>query len=252
MAKFCTKCGAELTDGKCPKCKEEKSVKKVETTSNGDFVSSLKDCLTALKKIVTKPIEVIEEFVTENKFISGIIMIVAAALSTGLYKFASLKHFYSATSESSLSSKDMSDLFSAALSGDLGVKEPNYLEEFFKTSLLSLVEFAAIAAAAYLIISMVLKGTSTFKEMVSAVGIALLVVFCANIVNSLLVMFDGEILSYIRSYIFEFGNLFKYLILGGIIYKTSGVKKEQVILTTASIFVCASVVFDIVNKVVNK
>ena len=72
MAKFCTKCGAELTDGKCPKCKEEKSVKKVETTSNGDFVSSLKDCLTALKKIVTKPIEVIEEFVTENKFLSGI------------------------------------------------------------------------------------------------------------------------------------------------------------------------------------
>lgn len=253
MAKFCTKCGAELVEGKCPKCKEEKTVKKVETTSNNDFVSSLKDCLVAIKKIITKPIEVIEEFVTENKFISGVIMIALTAISTGLYKVASLKHIYSTKSANSVSADDLADLFSQALSGgNIKSAEPNYFEEFFKTTLLNLVEFAAIAAIAYLVISQILKGTSTFKEMVSAVGIALLVVFAANVINSLLVMFDGEILVYIRSYIFQFANLFKYLIIAGAIYKTAGIKKEQIIVSTASIFVCATVVMDIIDKVINK
>ena len=30
MAKFCTKCGTPLEDGKCPKCKEEKTTKEVK------------------------------------------------------------------------------------------------------------------------------------------------------------------------------------------------------------------------------
>ena len=92
MAKFCTKCGKELKEGQTCDCK--KTSKKVTNNTQIDLKESSIDCLNVFKKIFTKPFEAIKDFVCDNKFIAGIIMIVVAALTTGIYKIATLKSMY--------------------------------------------------------------------------------------------------------------------------------------------------------------
>ena len=166
MAKFCTKCGSEMVDEKCPKCKDVKKEVVVTTTEAIDVKQSFMDCLEVLKGIFTKPFDVIKKFVVENKFVSGIIMVVMAALSTGIYKIATLKNMYSSTSASSFNEGDLSSLFSSALSGDLGVKEPEYLKEFFTTFATNLAEYALLAVLGYVVVSKLFKGSASIKEMI--------------------------------------------------------------------------------------
>ena len=94
MAKFCTKCGKELVDGVCPSCA---SSEKETVSGSVDIKGSLMECVNVFKKIFTKPFDAIKEFVSENKFIAGIIMVVISALSTGIYKIATLKNVYSSS-----------------------------------------------------------------------------------------------------------------------------------------------------------
>ena len=252
MAKFCTKCGSPLEDGKCPKCKEEtkKETKTTTTTTETvDVKESFMDCLNIFKKIFTKPFEAIKEFVCDNKFVSGIIMIVATAISTGLYKIATLKNIFEATSGSKFNSGDLGDYLNAALSGgSFGPAKPDYVSEFFKTFAYSLVEYAAIALIGYLIVAKLFKGTATVKQMITTVGIALSVVLLANLANSIIVFFDGEVFGYIRSYISMFGTIFMYLILYEGIKEVGDVAKEKLYITVASICICATIVIDIAHK----
>lgn len=249
MAKFCTKCGSEMVDGKCPKCKETKIVKKEEVVSEAvDVKQSFMDCLEVLKGIFTKPFEVIKKFVCENKYITGIIMIVLAALSSGLYKIATLKNMYSSSSASSFNESDLSSLFSSALSGDLGVKEPEYLKEFMTTFATNLAEYALIAAAGYLLISKLFKGTASIKEMISAVGVSLAVILVANVLNSVFVFIDAEVMGYIRSYIASFATITSTLVLAGSVHQVAGIDKNKLFLSVASMSVLATLVMDIVQK----
>ena len=253
MAKFCTKCGTPLEDGKCPKCKEVKTTKEVKEevveVEAVDVKQSFMDCLNIFKKIFTKPLEAIKEFVTDNKFVSGIIMIVVTALSTGLYKIATLKNMYEANSGSKFNANDLGDYISAALSGgSFGPAKPDYVGEFFKTFAYNLVEYAAIALIGYLIITKLFKGTATIKQMVAAVGIALSIVLVANLANSIIIFFDGEVFGYIRSYISTFGTIFSYLILYEGIKGVAEIDKEKMFLGIASICICATIVIDIAHK----
>ena len=250
MAKFCTKCGSPLEDGKCPKCKEEtkKEVKTTTTTEAVDVKQSFMDCLNIFKKIFTKPFEAIKEFVEDNKFISGIIMIVVAAISSGLYKIATLKNIYDASSASKFNSNDLGDYFNAALSGGSFEAKPDYVGEFFKTFAYNLLEFAAIALIGYLIVTKLFKGSATIKQMITAVGIALSVVILANLANSIIIFIDGEVFGYIRSYISLFGTIFMYLILYEGIKEVGKVDKNQMFLSIASICISATIVVDIAHK----
>lgn len=249
MAKFCTKCGSELKDGKCPKCKEE-TTNEVVTSEAVDVKQSFMDCLEIIKGIFTKPIKTVKKFVTENAFVSGIIMIVATALATGLYKFASLKSMYSSKTGSGFNADDLGSLFTAALSGDVSsFKEPDYFKEFMTTFAYSLVEYALIAVIGYVIITKLFKGNTSIKKMVSMVGVALAVVLCANLVNSALVFIDEEVVGYIRSYIFSIGSIFSFLVLYEGVKETSGIDKEKMFISVASMSVLATVAIDIIHKI---
>jgi hypothetical protein len=251
MAKFCTKCGSELVDGKCPNCKEKKETAEVVETQAVDIKESFMDCLNIFKSIFTKPFETIKEFVTENKFVTGIIMIVLTALATGLYKIATLKNLYSSSSPSSFSADDLSDLLSSALSGSSISSKPEYLKEFMTTFATNFVEYALIVVIGYLIISKLFKGKDSIKEIISAVGVALSVVLVANLLNSILIFIDMEVVSYIRSYVFSFASILSTLILYGSVKQIGGLDKEKIFVTVASMSVFATVVIDIFQKIFN-
>ena len=93
MAKFCTKCGRKLEDGKpCPCEKEEKKVEKEESTEKKvsrsepttDINWYVNSFIDMIKGIFVKPIDTIKKFATEEYFILGIIVIILNALLTGV------------------------------------------------------------------------------------------------------------------------------------------------------------------------
>lgn len=253
MAKFCKKCGSKLVDEKCPNCKDEKSTTPVEGTTSVDFKESLMDCLNIVKKIFTKPFQAVEEFVTENKYITGIIMIVLTALSTGLYKIATLKNMYSSNSSiEDFNTSDLSNLVSSALSGNLSKVEPDYLKEFMTTFVTNLAEYALIVVIGYFVITKIFKGSASLKAVVSAVGISLAFVLCAHLLNSILVFIDGEFIANLRSYVFSFTGILSTLILCSAVKKVAGITKEMLFITVASMSVLATVVIDICEKIFNK
>lgn len=251
MAKFCTKCGKELKDGVCPNCSSKTNEKTVVTTETTDIKESFMDCLDVFKKIFTKPFDAIKSFVSENKFIAGIIMAVVAAITSGIYKIATLKNMYSSSSPDSFNMNDLSDLFSSAMSGNLSSAEPAYFKEFMTTFAKSLAEYALIIIIGWLIISKLFKGTTSIKEMVSVVAISLSVVLIANLVNSILVFIDGEAIGYIRGYVSSIASILSYLILYGSVKKVSGIDENKHFISVASMCVGATIVMDIVNKIFN-
>ena len=128
MAKFCTKCGKKLEEGQvcdCSKTVKQETTVVTNTNANtgADIKESCMDCVNVFKNIFTKPFDAIKAFVCENKFVAGIIMIVLAALSTGLYKIATLKSMYSSSSADSFNLSDFSSLLDSALSGNLSTAE---------------------------------------------------------------------------------------------------------------------------------
>lgn len=251
MAKFCTKCGSELVDSKCPKCGEKKE-EKVVTVEQEDIKTSFMSCLEVFKGIFTKPIDTIKSFVCENKFIAGIIMVVFAAISAGIYKLTLLKNIYTSKNADSFTASDLTDMLNNVLQGGgLKAAEPEYFKEFLTTFITNFAEYALIVGIGYLIITSILKGKATIKEMVTAVGISLSVIIAANLLNSIVVFIDGEFFAHLRIYIASFGTILSTLILYGSVKQVAGIDNNKLFMSVASMSVLATVVIDIFQKLFN-
>ena len=255
MAKFCTKCGKKLEEGQTCDCTQNVSTTvSTNTTQSGsvDIKESLLDCLNVFKKIFTKPVEAVKEFVCDNKFIAGIIMTVIAAISSGLYRIATLKNMYSSTNANSFTANDFSDLLNSALSGNgLSTAEPEYFKEFLTTFVTNLAEYALIIFIGYIIVSKILKGTATWKQMINAVAISLTFVLAANLVNSVLVFINGDFIGNIRTYLSSFAYILSILILYKSVKEVGNVDNNKVFMAVASMSVLATVVIDVAKKIFN-
>ena len=94
MAKFCTKCGKKLEDGKpCDCCKEE--VKKevvVESKTNGfDFNECVNSYIEMVKGIFVKPIDTIKKFATSSNFVLGLIALAINCIVSGIFLYCIAK-----------------------------------------------------------------------------------------------------------------------------------------------------------------
>lgn len=250
MSKFCTKCGKKIEEGKVCECSKTNKNEDIKKNMSVEVKKSCLDCVNVFKKIFTKPFDAIKEFVCENKFIAGIIMIVVAAITSGLYKIASLKSMYSSSNMSSFNKEDISSLLSSAFSGNLST-EPQYLKEFFTTFATNLAEYALIVVIGYFIIAKLLKGKATWKNMITAVAISLSVVLAANIINSILVFIDGEFIGNIRNYVSSLASILSVLILYGSINEFGKIDKNKLFITVASMLVAATLVMDVIQKIFN-
>lgn len=220
MAKFCSKCGKELVDGQRCDCQPSNA-------SSVDFKECGKDCLNLLKGIFTKPVETIKNFVADNKLISAIIMIVVAALSSGLFRIAYEK---------------------AKLANSF--YEPKYLNDFFTVSLESLVRYALIAVIGYVLVTLIFKGKTTWKQMVAAVGAGVTAVICANVINSMLAFVDAEFFGYLASYISAFASFALFLVVYKAIEETAEIDKNKLFLGSILLFVLVEAGMDLYAKII--
>ena len=252
MEKFCTKCGKPLKEEEVCECTnsvgEKVSIK--DSTTTIDIQASFIDCLEVFKKVITNPFEAISNFVMENKYISGIVMIVIAALSAGIYKLAVLKCSYQAveTSLDGLGNLGFLDLF-GSLSSESA--KPEYLKNFFTETAMSLVQYAALAFLGYIILTKFIKGTTTWKQIVTAVGISLSVVIGANLINSILIFMGGEFIIHLISYVSSFASLFSILLLYESMKKIIEINQNKLLIAVVSMSVCATIVVDFIQKVLS-
>ncbi len=260
MAKFCTKCGKQLGEGMVCDCQVNTVVQpnmnvRQGTVGTSDIVADVKkgfmDCVNVFKKVFTTPFEAIKEFVCDNKFIAGIIMLLVTAITSGLYKLAVLKNMYSASADS-FNSNDFSSLLGGILSGESSLmNKPDYLKEFFTSFGMNLVEYALIFALGYLIITKLFKGTASWKQMLTAVALSVTFVLVGNVINSVLVFIDGSFVANVRSYVSSFAYILSILTLYGAVKEVSGIDKNKLFIGVASMSVFATVVIDIAKKLFN-
>ncbi len=193
------------------------------------------DCLEVFKKIFTKPVDIINDFVKDNKFISGIIMILVATITAGIYKIATLKAIYDETNI-----------------GYFKAPKPEYLKEFFTTCGVELLRYALIVVIGYIIINKLLKAKTTLKQMINVVALGVALVLVANLVNSILIFMDGEAISFIRGYLANFAKIFGYLIMYKSVKETASVNENKLFVSVSSMIVLATVAIDVLNKLFNK
>lgn len=246
MGKFCTKCGRPLQEGEICGCGNEIEEMKEKKDFTIDIKESFIDCFEIFKKVITKPFEAINNFVTENKYISGIIMMVMAALSTGIYKLAVLKNSYQMVESSLDGHGGWLDIWSNFTGESV---RPAYFKEFLTETATNLIQYIVLVILGYLIISKLMNGKSTWKHILTAVGISLSVVIGANLMNSILTFINGELIIHLISYVSSFASIFSILLLYESVKGVAEVDKNKLLIGITSMLVCANIVVDFIQKI---
>lgn len=233
MANFCSKCGKELTSGEKHECEVKEGKKEAKISNSSiDIKGGFTDSLNAVKNIFVKPMDTIKEFVADSKFITGIIFIIATALINGLSKVVVLMHS-----------------FNKVKSAYYTPPTPKYFDEFFKVFAIDIVRYAALGFLAYLVITIILKGKATWKQTLSAVGLSLIVMIAAIIINTVLTFFEGDLIIYISSYVSTFAGALSTIVFYNGIKEKAEIDTNKLFISIASIYVAAEIVVDIVNKI---
>ena len=103
MAKFCTKCGTPLVDGRCPNCDKEVE-KKVDTSPKVTEVEETEEEVTAVHEnyvhailnMIKRPVSGMRESVADANSKVGLIMMAVEALTSGLFVFFMIDKMVSA------------------------------------------------------------------------------------------------------------------------------------------------------------
>ena len=161
MAKFCTKCGKELVDGK--ECSCQKNTK-VETTTSGSSI--VNDLLNLVKGMFTAPVDTMKSFINESNFNNALISLGASAIAAAIMICVLCK--------------EMVGLFfdvafgSVGLSGLSGFGASSIEIPYMKIAMITIVTvcatYALIAGIAYLISAKLFKNNTSYKAMLTWLG----------------------------------------------------------------------------------
>ncbi|MEE3342980.1 MAG: YIP1 family protein [Bacilli bacterium] len=259
MSRFCEKCGKQLEDGEVCNCSESSNLANnsiinnsitdnsndnnsnhelnnnqlnnnnsniINNSSSNNTVNTIIDIA---KNLFIKPFDVLANNITENNFIIGIVLIVAASFAKGLQNLLGAYRSYSKI-------------------GSFGV---NYFDKFFRVFGLSLVNYAAIIAAIYVLINIIFKDKTSWKRIVVALGMSVVVTIIGNLVYCVLSFSDADIVINIISYISSFISVFSIIILYEALKGITTFDKNKLLVSLPVVYVFASIVVDIVNKVIS-
>lgn len=170
MAKFCTKCGKPLEEGKACSC--EATVKE-NTVSTGvkDANWYVNSFIDIVKGIFTKPIDTVKNYATEEYFILGVIALIINSLVTGLMTYFALKE----------STDVLSGMFGFASYGLKTVEIP-FMKVFLMISIFMVVGFLVSALMIYVMSALLFKANTSIKKCISLVGVCSVLTLITSIV----------------------------------------------------------------------
>lgn len=245
MAKFCTKCGKELKDGKCDcSTKEEKKVEEVKTTTstNGAF-DDLKDILIGIFK---EPSTTVKKFANDKNFIISLIFLGACALFSGVFMFC----LYDALMKllatlGTLAGGFGSLLGLGSLSGTSSLYSISFGTIFFKIFFYVAIYLVTYAGMMTLMSKVIFKQNTDFKKILTVTGLSSGFMICSLIL--------GSIFAYVKLglglVIFIIGIVLSLVNLVITAKETLEIDKDKILYTVApSILVGLLVMFYILPK----
>ncbi len=191
MAKFCTKCGKPLEDGKPCDCINKTVVTEVGdvTLDNNvgfDISKYINTYIEILKGIFIKPVDTIKRYATSNQFILAIIAIVLNSVIFGIFGYC-------------LINESSSGLFSLMGLGDVGSLtgmgfEVPFMRVFLYGMVFMLVWLVVVALMIYLLAGAILKDKIDIKQAFALVGVVSVFTTITNIISILLVYISIKIM----------------------------------------------------------
>lgn len=160
MAKFCTKCGKKLEEGKACEC-ETKEVKEKTIVTNNTMVN---DYLEVLKGMFTKPLDTMKDYAKRSKFNLGLIMLLLNAIIFGLFIFLFAK-------------EGMNGVYTmiygkSSLFGNVTKNVEIPIKIFFISTLMMVVYHFLLGGFIHFISTTILKKESDLKKTYSLIGCA--------------------------------------------------------------------------------
>lgn len=160
MAKFCTNCGKKLEEKEVCNCiKPEES----NLSKNKTIIDYATEIMETTKSMFSKPIDTMKTHISENTFINGVIMLCLSCMVMALYIIAMMKQGLNIVN---------AQLGLAYING-MNVQIP-YPKIFFVSFITFIIIYFLLAFALHMVNTNVFRGTSSFKKMVSLLGISLL------------------------------------------------------------------------------
>ena len=167
MAKFCTKCGSPLEEGKPCKCESEK--KEVKNVSSSNFVELLKEYLNVVKGMVKKPIDTLKEKNDESNFNLSLVSIGVTSIILGFV---------------------MCFIIKSMMGGLSGLVDIPYVKVFLVGFITMAAMISVMALIAYVIVDKLLKSETSIKKMFILFGLSSIVFAEVLIIAALLAIFE--------------------------------------------------------------
>lgn len=173
MAKFCSKCGKPLEDGKPCNC--EGTVKASSASQKG-FGEMLKEYWELVKNVFKKPVTIVEENASEDKFGVALISMGASGIMMGLFICLIMKKMVGA-------------LLSGfgSLAGNVDVP---YVKFFLIGFVVMAGTFALMALIGYLVFAKMFKADTSIKKMFVIIGLSSIIETVALAGCSVLALFE--------------------------------------------------------------
>lgn len=159
MAKFCTKCGKELVDGKPCNCTE--NINTVVNTGS----SVVNDVLNLVKGMFTVPVDTMKSFIQESNFNNALISIGINAVAVAIFICILCKEMIATLFDII----GMSNPLSFYMSGSSNIEIP-YVKIALISIIVAIVMQALIAGIAYLMSAKLFKNQTSYKTMITWLG----------------------------------------------------------------------------------
>lgn len=179
MAKFCTKCGKALKEGEICSCAQ--TVQPVATSaSQGNGL--VNDCINIIKNFFQKPVDTLQENISENNFTNALVMIALNGLAIGLFVVVLMKQVLG--SMMSLFTMGTYGSYASLMGSSYSVEIP-YFKYFIIATIVGIIMQLLLGAASYLVSDKMFKGNTNIKKMITLFGFSSIILTAGLLVASI-------------------------------------------------------------------
>jgi len=208
MAKFCTKCGKKLVEGKTCDCEKDTNetveTKKEETTSSVDASAMFHDYIEVAKGMFTHPIDTMKKYAKEKNFVLGLIMMAVYAITVGLMIWLAAKRLMELSGIpeeiSSMGSVEIvaeliEEGIPTQIAGILGIILRGDISILFKVAIFVIANMAMMAGFIHIIAGPILKAKVDVKQIFTLVGVTSVLGAVATLVAIVCMYISGQLMA---------------------------------------------------------